>query len=141
MNKALIIYHSKTGTTKRMGYEIADFCKRNGMEIKIISINEFSKKELKAVDYLFLGCWTHGHMIFNQHPDKDWVEFADKLPAIDNKRIVLFTTYKIATGSMFRKMKEHINCDSKCIQLELKSRNGRLKDASSDLLGNAIKQN
>ena len=88
---------------------------------------------------MFLSCLAHGYLIFNQHPDKDWVEFAGKQPTIDNKRIVLFTTYKVATGSMFRKMKERLKCDSKCIKLELKSRNGFLKDTTSDLLRNTIK--
>lgn len=139
MNKALIIHHSKTGTTKKYGNEIADFCSKNGIETKVISIDEFDKKDLNKVDYLFLGCWTHGHLIFNQHPDKDWVNFANQLPTINDKKIVLFTTYKVATGSMFRKMRERLKCDSKFIKLELKSRNGRLDESTSTLLRSSIK--
>lgn len=140
MKKALIIHHSKTGTTRKFGIEIADFCTQNGIETKVVSIDEFKKKDLNKVDYLFLGCWTHGHMIFNQHPDKGWVNFANQLPAINGKNVVLFTTYKIATGSMFRKMKERLKCDSKFIKLELKSRKGRLDESSLALLINSIKQ-
>jgi flavodoxin len=138
MNKALIIHHSKTGTTKKYGNEIAVFCQQNGIETKVISIDEFDQKDLNETDYLFLGCWTHGHMIFNQHPDKYWVSFANGLPTINNKKVVLFTTYKIATGSMFRKMKERLKCDSKFIKLELKSRNGKLNEQTSALLRNSI---
>jgi len=139
MNKALIIHHSKTGTTKKYGNEIAEYCLQNGIETKVVSIEEFNKKELDKVDYLFLGCWTHGHLIFNQHPDKNWVDFANQLPAITNQKIVLFTTYKVATGSMFRKMKEQLKCDSELIKLELKSRNGRLHESSVTLLSNLLK--
>ena len=139
MNKALIIHHSKSGTTKKYGIEIADFCNQNGIETKVISIDEFDKKDLNEVDFLFLGCWTHGHLIFNQHPDKYWINFANGLPTINDKMIVLFTTYKVATGSMFRKMKERLKCDSKFIKLELKSRNGRLDESTSTLLRNTIK--
>ena len=138
MNKALIIHHSKTGTTLKYGREIADFCNRRGINSRLISIEDFNKKDLAGVDYLFLGCWTHGHFIFNQHPDTDWVDFANKLPDLNDRKIILFTTYKIASGSMFRKMKEQLKCDSKHITLELKSRNGSLKNEGYDLLRKII---
>ena len=134
MNKALIIHHSKTGTTKKFGTEIAEFCKQKGIEAKVVSIDEFNQRELMKVEYLFLGCWTQGYFVFNQQPDKKWVEFANQLPVINNKQVVLFTTYKIATGSMFRKMKERLKCDSKFIKLELKSRNGKMNESGLDLL-------
>jgi len=138
MNKALVIHHSKTGTTMKLGREIADFCYQQGIVSKLISIEEFNKKDLIGVNYLFLGCWTHGHFIFNQHPDANWVEFAEKLPELNDRKIILFTTYKIATGSMFRKMKERLKCNSKQLTLELKSRNGHLKNESYDLLRKTI---
>jgi flavodoxin len=128
MNKALIIYHSKTGTTRKMGQEIARLCTESNIESKVIPIEAFNKKDVAKVDYLFLGCWTHGHLIFNQHPEKEWVEFADKLPEIRYKKIVLFTTYKVATGSMFRKMKAHLKCEPNSVKLQLKSRNSRIKE-------------
>jgi flavodoxin len=138
MNKALIIHHSKTGTTQKLGTEIAELCKQKGIEAKVVSIDEFIRQDLVKVDYLFLGCWTQGLFLFNQHPDKKWVEFANQLPVINNKQVVLFTTYKIATGSMFRKMKERLKCDSKFIGLELKSRNGKLNEIDLDVLTNSL---
>jgi len=138
MNKALIIHHSKTGTTQKLGTEIAELCKQKGIEAKVVSIDEFIRQDLVKVDYLFLGCWTQGLFLFNQHPDKKWVEFANQLPVINNKQVVLFTTYKIATGSMFRKMKERLKCDSKFIGLELKSRNGKLNEIDLDILTNSL---
>jgi flavodoxin len=138
MNKALIIHHSKTGTTKKLGTEIAELCEQKGIEAKVVSIDEFIRQDLVKIDYLFLGCWTQGLFLFNQHPDKRWVEFANLLSVINNKNVVLFTTYKIATGSMFRKMKEHLKCDSKFIKLELKSRNGKLNESGLELLATII---
>jgi len=140
MNKALIIHHSKTGTTLKFGREIADFCNQQDINSSLISIEEYTKNDLIGVDYLFLGCWTHGYFIFNQHPDTNWVEFAEKLPVLNDRKIILFTTYKIATGSMFRKMKERLKCDSKNGILELKSRNGCLKNETCDLLKKTIYQ-
>lgn len=138
MSNALIIYHSKRGTTKKLGTEIAEFCNMNGVTAKVISTSEFKPALLKGIDYLLLGCWTQGHLFFNQHPAKEWVEFAGKLPVIFDKKIVLFTTYKVASGSMFRRMKEQLVYDSNCLKLELKSRNGRLRTTDLELLKNTI---
>ena len=68
----------------------------------------------------------------------DLVEFSEKLPELNDRKIILFTTYRIATGSMFRKMKERLKCDSKFIGLELKSRNGKLNEIDLDILTNSL---
>jgi flavodoxin len=136
MKKALVVYCSKTGITKEFSNEIGRCCSHNGLEIKILSIDEFNNDALADVDYLFLGCWTHGLMILFQHPDKPWVNFAQSLPQLHGKKIVLFTTYKLATGSMFKKMRKFIRCESNDIMLELKSRDGTLIESHAILLKN-----
>jgi flavodoxin len=138
MKKVLIVYNSKTGITKNFGNEIGRFCSENGLKTEIVSIDEFKKEALADVDYLFLGTWTHGLMILLQHPDQLWVKYADSLPELKGMKIVLFTTYKMATGSLFKKMRAHIKSDPNNIVLELKSRNGKLQDANAQLLKNCI---
>jgi flavodoxin len=44
MNKALIIYYSKTGTTRKMGQEIAKIYAESNIESKIIPVEAFNKK-------------------------------------------------------------------------------------------------
>jgi flavodoxin len=139
MKKALIVYNSKTGITKKFGQEIDSFCSKNGLKTEIVSIDEFKKEALVGIDYLFIGCWTSGLMILLQHPDQLWVKFADSLPELKGMKIILFTTYKLATGSMFKKMKAHIKSDPTNIVLELKSRNGKLLDANAVLLKDLIR--
>jgi flavodoxin len=140
MKKALLVYRSKTGTTFRFAEEIKEFLETNTIESDIIDIDEFTPDALDGIDYLFLGCWTSGWMICFQHPEKVWVEFASRLPDLGNFNIGLFTTYKLATGSMFRKMKSHLKVNKGAIITELKSRNGLLKESDALLLTNLIKQ-
>jgi len=134
MKQALVIYHSQTGNTRGLGIDIHNLCKANGLESKVIAIDEFTPAALENIDYLFLGCWTHGLMIFLQHPEKVWVDFATRLPELKQKKIVLFTTYKLATGSMFSKMRKHLKCGANDIVLELKSRNGNLSKENKHLI-------
>ncbi len=129
MKKALVIYHSKTGVTRSFGKEIHEFLVRNGLQSTFISINDFRSSDLENVGYLFLGCWTSGLFVILQHPEKAWVDFSKRLPDLSGKKIALFTTYTLASGSMFRGMRKRVLEHSGKTGIELKSRDGRLTES------------
>jgi flavodoxin len=124
--KGLILYQSKTGKTRRMAEEIKTFLNKNNVEIDVTPINEFKKDNLGEYNMVFLGCWTSGFMVFGQRPEKDWINFAHNLPELNDKMVGLFTTYKIAAGSMFKNMKKQIPGANGNIKLQMKSRDGSL---------------
>ncbi|MHB8399450.1 MAG: flavodoxin family protein [Candidatus Limnocylindrales bacterium] len=134
MKKAVIVYQSRTGTTRRLAEEIGAFLATREIEPTVVSIAECDVRALSGLDYLFLGCWTGGLMVALQHPDEPWIEFARGLPAIVGPRVGLFTTYKIASGSMFAQMRRHLGSRIPAIGLELRSRTGRLSDADKRAL-------
>jgi len=136
MKKAIIIYQSKKGTTKKFGEEIGAFLNQNNVESKVTSVQDFNPDDLKTADYVFLGCWTNGMFLMFQHPDKAWVKFAEKLPTLDNKKVALFTTYNVATGVMFKAMKKRIKASDNLP--ELKSRNGHLSEQNKQELMQVI---
>jgi flavodoxin len=140
MKHALVIYNSKTGTTEQFAAEIGDLLSKSGIGSKITSIFKFNSDDLVGTDLVLIGCWTSGLMVILQHPERTWVEFAKTLPDLHGKKIVLFTTYAIATGSMFRNMRKHIRCQPSDIVLELKSRNGQLDARQRDLLSTLAKE-
>ena len=130
MKTAVIIYNSKTGTTKQYAEEIANYLESKGMSIRISSIQAYQEQLLNNADYVLLGSWTNGLMVILQHPDKEWKDFAAKLPNMPSAKLALFTTYKILTGSMFRKMVQQVAGRFSKPSLELKSRNGLLSAAA-----------
>ena len=135
MKKALILYNSKTGTTKKLGEDIHEFLCENNIISDIKSIDEVTDFTFPGIDYFFLGCWTSGLFVVMQRPEKLWVEFAKKLPVIDSTRTALFTTYMLSTGSMFRNMKKHLKYEKKTNTFpEIKSRNGYLPEYYKDLI-------
>lgn len=103
---SLIIYHSKTGITRDLGFEIRDLLIEAKNNATIKSISEVTDDDIKSADALFIGCWTHGLFIIMQHPDKEWKEYIEKFPEIKDKKVAFFTTYKVATGSMFKNMRK-----------------------------------
>ena len=126
MKTAVIIYHSKTGTTKKYAEEIAGYLESKGISIRLSSIQTYQENLLRDCDYVFLGCWTNGLMFILQHPDREWKDFAAKLPSMPSTKLIFFTTYKILTGSMFRNMYHPVKEKFSEPSLELKSRNGLL---------------
>jgi len=138
MKTAVIVYNSKTGTTKKYAEEIASYLKSKGISIRISSIQAFQGNLLSDSDFVFLGSWTNGLMFILQHPDREWKDFAAKLPSVPDVKVALFTTYKILTGSMFRNMYKQLKGKFAPPSLELKSRNGSLSENDKQALENLI---
>ena len=138
MKTAVIVYHSKTGTTKKYAEEISDYLKSKGLDTQVTSIQVYSQDMLNNVDYVLFGCWTNGLMVILQHPEKEWVDFAAKLPPMPDVKVALFTTYKILTGSMFRNIYKQLKGKFATPSLELKSRNGSLSEKDKQALENFI---
>jgi flavodoxin len=131
--KTLVIYHSKTGVTREFAYEISKFLKDNSHESTMMNILDVQPENIQNADAVFIGCWTHGLFFFLQHPDKIWQEYARNFPEMHDKKVALFTTYKVATGSMFKQMMKVLNGKlSEQIELSLKSKNGKLNQTHKE---------
>lgn len=138
MKQAVVIYHSKTGTTKRYANDIGKYLESKNVNVKVLSTNDFQPDMTDKVDYILLGCWTNGLFFILQHPDKDWQDFAKQLLPSPQAKLALFTTYKFVTGSMFRKMYVHLVGKFSNPTLELKSRNGMLSEEEKSSLDSLI---
>jgi flavodoxin len=124
--KTPIIYRSRTGITKKFAEAIGHYLAENNHTSTIHSIEDHTKAAIKEADLIFLGCWTHGLMIMMQHPDKTWKTIIPEVEGLEGKKVVLFTTYKLATGSMFKKMEKVLANKNVEVIGTLKSKNGNL---------------
>ena len=134
MKKAVVVYRSHSGVTRGYGEEIGRFLAERGVATQVVSVGECEFAALADADYLFLGCWTSGMFFVTQHPDEPWLAFVRDMPATPRPKAALFTTYKIATGSQFRKMRAALGAKTAAPSLELKSRSGRLSAADKQVL-------
>ena len=126
--KAFVTYLSKTGITRKYASEIDAVLRNNQVESIMQNIHDANPANAGEAELVLLGAWCHGLFIVLQHPDKPWVEFARQLPDLSGKKVALFTTYKLATGSMFKKMKKHLKLgDNQPVEI-FKSKNGSLSD-------------
>ncbi len=125
MTTAAVVYRSRTGTTRRFAEEIAAHLRGRGVDVRVASVGDVDLGALADVDLLLLGSWTNGLFVVLQHPDGPWVSFARALPRVRG-RVALFTTYRLATGSMFARMRDELRGRTPDPTLELASRDGRL---------------
>ena len=128
MTTSAIVYCSATWTTAGLGEDIARVLDSRGIETRVAAIGEIDPASLADVDYLFLGCWTHGWFVVNQHPVQAWVDWTRELPHLDHPRVALFTTYKVRTGSMFPRMRRALRDKAPRIELELQAKGRVLTD-------------
>ena len=129
MPTATVIYRSASGTTRRLAEEIGAHPESRSMSTTVQSVGDADPASLAGVDIVLLGCWTSGLLVVAQHPDEPWKAFVRQLPALGKGRVGLFTTYKLATGSMFAKMRAALAGKVDRVDLELKSRDGHLSEA------------
>jgi flavodoxin len=130
MKKAVVVYRSHSGVTRRYGEEIGAFLQKHGIEAGVASVGDCDFATLPDADYLFLGCWTSGMFVVRQHPDEPWLAFVREMPQTKRPRVGLFTTYKLATGSQFTKMRAALAGKTNAPEIELKSRGGHLSAAN-----------
>jgi flavodoxin len=128
MTTAAIVYCSATFTTAGLAEDIAAHLRGRGIEATVAAFGEEDPEVLASADLVFLGAWTHGLFVIAQHPERSWVEWARGLPRLDRPRVALFTTYKLATGSMFRRMREALAPTGARIGVEIKAKGPRLTD-------------
>jgi flavodoxin len=127
--RAAVVFRSHTGTTERYARRIAAHLALRGVTATVESIGDCDTAGLADVDLLFLGCWTNGWFVVHQHPDAPWLAFARDLPDLGRPTVGLFTTYRLATGSMFGAMRRALARTGANVRAELRSRSGELSEA------------
>lgn len=136
--KATIVYYSRRGKTAAFAREMAMYLWTKGVSVSFCSTADFKQEMLHDCDFLLLGCWTSGWFIVNQHPHDRWVEFARQLPSALPGNLLLFSTYKFSTGSLFRRMKKQLDLSAVKQAAILKSKKAYLSDKHKQVLDGFI---
>lgn len=129
--KICILYNSRTGVTKKMAEEMFRYLSEYGASPTLSSIQQYDPEKLRNADRILLGTWTNGLFLFAQHPDRKWKKWIKTIPVAEPEKIGLFTTYKLLSGTQFKKMSQALQFTP---ELQLKSRNGKLSPENKNLL-------
>ena len=139
--KITIVYQSRRGKTAFYAREMAMFLWQQGVNVSLCATSDFTQEKLVNCDCLMLGCWTSGWFIVNQHPNDIWIEFAQKhLQGSLPSHLLLFTTYKVRTGRLFKRMQHELNLSNVTSVSTMQSKTGFLSDADKTLLKGLVNQ-
>jgi flavorubredoxin len=100
--KAVVIYESLTGNTRKAAGFIGAQLERRGVEATVASITAVPYQALAEADLVIVGSWTDGLVLFGQRPGRSGR--LKKLPYISGKRCAVFCTYAIDAGGVLDKM-------------------------------------
>ena len=88
----LVIYNSRDGHTQELANRVAQSARAQNHDVDVKSVIEVNKNAIEDADFLFIGTWVHGFILFGVKPAGAdlWVP---SLPPLHSKPVALFCTY------------------------------------------------
>jgi hypothetical protein len=100
--KAVVIYESLTGNTRRVSGVIAEELRAQGVEATVSPITDIDYAALSSADLVLVGSWVDGIIVAGQRPGRAGRLRA--LPVMYGKRCAVFCTYAVHPGKTLEKM-------------------------------------
>src|SRR3712207_1893810 len=100
--RAIVIYESLTGNTRKAAGIIADELQAAGHDAVACPTSAIDYQALHDADLVVVGGWTDGLFFVAQRPGRSGR--LRKLPALRGKRAVVFVTYALDSGKTLEKL-------------------------------------
>jgi menaquinone-dependent protoporphyrinogen IX oxidase len=94
--KAVVLFESLTGNTRRAAELIGGALQTHEVEVKVRPIDAFDYHEVAVADVVFIGTWVDGFIVAGHRPGR--AGKLHKLPVLDRKPVAVFVTYAINPG-------------------------------------------
>ena len=101
--KAVIIYESLTGNTRKAAGYIAGFLEAGGVDTTVCPVTRIDMEALSEADLVVVGTWTDGMILVGQRPGR--AGRLKKMPTLAGKWCVVYCTYAIDAGKTLHKLK------------------------------------
>lgn len=100
--KAVVIYESLTGNTRRAAGFIAAELEAGGMGATALPVTAIDYQSLAEADLVVVGSWTDGLFFVGQRPGR--AGRLKKVPYISGKKCAVYCTYAVDPGKVLDKM-------------------------------------
>jgi menaquinone-dependent protoporphyrinogen IX oxidase len=130
--KAVVLYESMTGNTKRVAELIGGALAAVGDEVAVHAITDIDLHELAVADVVFVGTWVDGLVVFGQRPGR--AGRLRKLPVLDRKPVAVFCTYAINAGKALDKTVAILEAKGALIPGRHQFRRDRLEEGVADFV-------
>lgn len=100
--KAVVIYESLTGNTRKAAGYIGGFLEAGGIQTTVCPITKIDYGALSEAELVVVGTWTDGIVIAGQRPGR--AGRLKKMPTLAGKWCVVYATYAIDAGKVLHKL-------------------------------------
>lgn len=100
--RAIVIYESLTGNTRKAADLIVAELERSGVTASACPITQVDLQALSQADVVIVGSWVDGMILFGQRPGRSGR--LTKLPVIDGKTAAVYCTYAVDPGKTLEKL-------------------------------------
>ncbi len=100
--KAVVLYESLTGNTKKAAGFIGSELQRRGVSTTVAPVTNAPHQAIADADLVVVGSWTDGLFFVGQRPGR--AGRLHKVPYIAGKRCAVFCTFAIDDGKVLDKM-------------------------------------
>jgi hypothetical protein len=100
--KAVVIWESLTGTTRKAAYLIANGLRAGGIDASVSPATDVDLAALQAAELVVVGSWTDGLVFVGQKPGRQarlW-----NLPFLTGKAAFVYCTYAVDAGGTVDKL-------------------------------------
>jgi flavodoxin I len=98
----MVIYESLTGHTRQVAERAAEEFERNGISTMVCPATKVDLQWLSQSDLVLVGSWVDGIFVIGQRPGR--ASRLHALPAMVNKRCVVFCTFALNPGKTVEKL-------------------------------------
>jgi flavodoxin len=100
--RAVVIYESLTGKTRRAAGYLAGELTRLGVPALAYPVDAVDLDDLAAADLVVVGGWVSGHFVVGQKPGRR--HRLEKMPQMGGKKAAVFCTFALDPGKTVEKL-------------------------------------
>jgi hypothetical protein len=104
--RAIVIYESLTGNTRKAAELLARGLSAEGMATVACPISNIDYQALSEADLVVVGSWVDGLFVVGQRPGR--VGRIADMPALAGKKAVVYLTYALAPGKALQKLSDTV---------------------------------
>lgn len=110
--KAVVLFESRTGNTKRAAEMIATSLAELGVDSSVYPVAKPDLEAVSAADIVFIGTWVDGIVVAGHRPGDS--RKLKAMPALWDKNVAAFMTYAIHPGNAANKLAKLLEKNLHC---------------------------
>lgn len=134
--KAVVLYESRTGNTRRAAEYVAGAVRAAGGEVTLRPVDDPPLDDMAAADIVFVGTWVDGAIVAGHRPGGR--RKLNRLPDLWDIPVAGFMTYAIYPGRVTRALARTLRRKGADVVLARAFHRKRLPDGIAEFVADAL---